>query len=626
MSTSIHFFTFLIITVFIGFSNYAQGKFPENQVEKGYVFSEFHGRVAYPVNNVNRIWVKGNSNYPVAIIKNSSTGVREQKLLLTPPFYTAAIDTELDELSLFFCNQSNDCKKYGMLFPKSGFDTIDQNFSIMIYGCFEPFEVVKKTKDTLKSIIHEGTENSSFLMRELFRDVAINKEKNVSKFKRGKYKYIKDGFSSETLLRSEPKLIIGTGDQVYVDAGYGRKLKGKQVNPISAWEVKRRPLPTVKDSSQYLNFMNSLYNASYSFVELEEAHRNLPSVFAIDDHDLRDGWGSQGDEYINNKLAPKLKTYYNIGKRAFVDHQLIVSNYSLSEVDEFVDMNKTMNYSFKIHGKNGYVFDLRSARNIKENTVLGIEQWKHFEEWLKGLSPNQEIILITSIPLTLRPSKLSEKLYGLFSAEGRDDIADGWSSRRNKAERNKLFEILTKHRLEREIKPIFVSGDVHKSALVEIWVDTNEEEVAGNHSPPIILGYEIIASALSHEFIASDATKKIFEFTESQKIGDAYLDFTYKNKKATIYPMVRKSAAEQNFGAIEFYNGEIRLHTFLFNRFENYNTLNQYYINLNWKEEEYINKTYRFHPRRKDTLDYKNRGSFNAPLPNGMNIILKTTN
>lgn len=600
---------------FIFSKGFSQIKFPKSEPSKGYEYSELHARIAFPINGVNRIWVKGSAAYSKVKIMDTSNFII-QEFQLEAPFFTATIPVDTQPVNVRFCNSASSCKDYGILYP-GNFDKIEtQDFSILLYGCMEPFKIDYKEDGMPETGIFIGEENSSFKVRSLFKDVALHNIVNFKDSIKEKQKYIFNGNKNTSLLHSEPKLIITTGDQVYVDAGYGEKMKKGVIHPLSAWETKRRPLPFNPSKEKYVEYLNNLYNASYSFNEIEAAHKKLPTLSTIDDHELRDGWGSQGDEYLDGKMNARLGAHYLLGKKAYLEHQLLLSNKPPEEVRGLLENNKSMEYSFELNGKNGYVFDLRSSRNINENKVLGEAQWKNFENWLEKLQPDQEIILVTSIPLTLRPLGWIENIAKLFNAELKDDVRDGWSSKNNIAERNRLIALLVKHRIEKDIKPIFISGDVHKSALIEIWVDTNVKR-NGKHdiAETMILGYEIIASGISHEFIKTGISKSIFTLIESQNVGDGLIEFEYKGNRASLYPMVRKSIVAQNFGAIEFSTQEkTRIHTFIFN--QSNKKLEQHYLELDFDKKLPDEDYYKI--VKTATQDKKR---FSPPIPQGMRVI-----
>lgn len=598
------------------FASFSQINFPKSDPAKGYEYSEVHARVALPSEGKNRIWVKGSEKYSDGVLRDTANTIIK-KFKLEAPFYTSVISINANIVSVEFCSKSEACVTFGTLYPNT-FNSVSQdNFSILLYGCMEPFNITYEDDGTPKSGIFEGKKNSSFKVRSLFKEVALERKINFEDSVKEKQKYIFNGIRDTTLLRGSPKLIITTGDQVYVDAGYGEKMKKNIIHPLSAWETKRRPLPFNKSETEYITYLNKLYNASYSFNEVEAAHSKLPTLSTIDDHELRDGWGSQGDEYELGTMNPELTAHYKLGKLAFLEHQLLLSNKPAKKVRELLEDNKSMEYAFEVNGKKGYVFDLRSARNINANKVLGEKQWKDFENWLNDLEWDQEIILVTSIPLTLRPLKFIEDVAKLFKPELRDDVRDGWSSKNNIPERDRLISLLVKHRIEKDIKPIFVSGDVHKSALIEIWVDTNVK-LNSKHdiAETMILGYEVVASGISHEFIKTGVSKSVFRILESQNIGDGFIDFEYEGNRASLYPMVRKSIVAQNFGAIEFSKTEnTKIHTFVYN--QSNDQLEQHYLELDFEKRLPDEDYYRIEKRGN-----KEKTTFVPPIPHGMRVIL----
>jgi len=599
-------------------TTYAQIKFPDVDESKGYTNLKEHARVAYPLEQQGRIWVKGSSERPIVTLLNASTSELEKQITLSPPFFTEIIKVDSEDVRVQFCDNSQNCSQVITLHPGHYEKVNGADFSIMIYGCLEPFQVAYKDEKPVATIF-EGENNSSFRIRNLFKSVATSQKQSFSDSLKQDRRFVFNGLYDSLLLKGTPKMILTTGDQVYVDAGYGTQMKNGDVHPISAWETKRRPKPFDPSLVKYTDYLHTLYNASYSFSNIEEVHSWLPLLPAIDDHELRDGWGSQGDEYEDGVMNPELAGHYQLGKQAFIEHQLLLSNFPKTEARNLLLKNKTLNYSFKVNGKNGYVFDLRSARNINDNVLLGEAQWQHFENWLTALERDQEIILVTSVPLTLRPLKWIEDIAKLIKPELRDDARDGWNARNNRKDRDRLLQLLTEHRIVNDIKPIFVSGDVHKSALIEIWVDPNVKR-NGKHdiAETMILGYEVVASGISHEFIKTGVAKSIFKIIESQRIGDGLIEYDYNNKKASIFPMVRKSIVAQNFAALEFSGTEkTKIHTFLYNH--NSESLEQYYLELDF-DKRLPNDDYFIYDNPSAKITSKKY--FVKPPPDGYRVII----
>ena len=558
----------LLVFIFLGSSCLiAQINFPKKDTINGYDYSDVHARVAFPLNDSNRIWVKGSSVYKTARIIDAKTNTVITFQLLVPPYYTQTVAVSQNEVNVLFCSDGHECTDAIELHPGFYNTVTGNNFSLLLYGCMEPYKIDYEDGKPVTGIF-DGQNNAPHRIRQLFKTIATHQGVAYNDSLRLERDYVFNHQTISPLLSFPPKAIITTGDQAYVDAGYGVTMRHGDTHPLSAWETKRRPHLFNPSLPDYQVYLNKLYNASYSFLDVEAAHRQLPTLSTIDDHELRDGWGSQGDEYEDGVLDTQLGGAFKLGREAFIDHQLALSNHSKEELEQLKDDKLTMEYAFQINGKNGYVFDLRSARNIKEKKVLGEEQWSHFEAWLESLEVNQEIILVTSVPLTLRPLKWIEDVYKMFKPELRDDARDGWSSRQNRGERNRLLALLTKYRITRDIKPIFVSGDIHKSAIIEIWMDPvvtrNEKH---DLDQTMVLGYEVVASGLSHEFLKTGLSKNIFKLIESQNIGDGLIGYPYLGHRASIYPMVLKSVVSQNFAALEFAeDSATKIHIFYYDK------------------------------------------------------------
>jgi hypothetical protein len=108
-----------------------------------------------------------------------------------------------------------------------------------------------------------------------------------------------------------PDLLCGSGDQVYVEPGHDVYGAWGDAHPITAWTVESRPRPRV-GLTAFVAFLDEAYRRSWSFETLDEVLKTTPSVMTWDDHEIRDGWGSQGDEHVY------LDTYYAAARDAFL--------------------------------------------------------------------------------------------------------------------------------------------------------------------------------------------------------------------------------------------------------------------------------------------------------------------
>jgi phosphodiesterase/alkaline phosphatase D-like protein len=91
----------------------------------------------------------------------------------------------------------------------------------------------------------------------------------------------------------KPAFACGVGDQVYVEGDYHSYGEYGHHHPMSAWTVEEKPRPRV-GLADLPRFLDTCYRGHWSFTTFERALQVCPSLMIWDDHDIRDGWGSQG--------------------------------------------------------------------------------------------------------------------------------------------------------------------------------------------------------------------------------------------------------------------------------------------------------------------------------------------
>ncbi|MGL4629689.1 MAG: alkaline phosphatase D family protein [Leadbetterella sp.] len=549
-------------------------KFPSSNLETDYVLRGFYVHAAFPLNDtMGRMLVKGSQEYSWYKITNHKNEIILPDTRLSSPNFTSLVQIPIGNVYVHF---SKDGKVYqpsdtipSEIVGQRIMDDAESPFSILLYGCFEPFEVNEKTGEAQ---LNKGKNNSNYFMRTLFNKVALGKplyhyqqERNNDSSKY-EFKNLKDKRYQPVI--KNVKAILGTGDQVYVDAGY--KNQDKKTD-ISTWQIKEKPMPLV-DTTCYKSHLNSMYLHFSSFDKLQEVFANKPSFSMWDDHEIRDGWGSQGDEYTQGKLTDPLRRYYLQSRRAFIEHQWIKGPVSISNIEDLINDNVSLHQTFSIGGKKGFAFDLRSERDINRRQVISQKQLDDFKNWLVSLDKNEEIILLSSIPLFITYRKII-KYSGTLKAEAKDDIADGWDSNYNVAQRDSIIFYLLKSRIEKNIKPYIVSGDIHSGGITEIWYDDDGSTnlcFSERKKDRKILAYEIISSGLNHETLNQGSFWEGFKSEGKKAIKDLRVsnsmveNIKLNDKKYSIDNFLRVYGSKLNFGSIEFDKDKTKLHTFLF--------------------------------------------------------------
>lgn len=552
-------------------------------------------RVAYPLEDDNsRLWIKGNNKFDRAIIFSSdNTLISKDTIFLSPPFYTETVSiySESNEVVVHFYNQQNKIKTIRTnLFQESDFASLDNNYSIMFYGCFQPFKV----DDHKQSTIINSDDSLNYHMREYFEKVSLGNSIEYKYWKRNdsKPKKFRDKGLFTSQLISEPKLVIGTGDQIYVDAGYkytgNKNDTWEQIyrdHPISAWGYLCCDPTPLLSPENYKMHLDKTYNAFNSFSTLDTVFRTLPSINVWDDHEIRDGWGSHGDEYDSKGIiTDDLKPYYDLSRTAFIDHQWNIGSDNTLEDD--LSQIKSMN-DLEI-----FAFDLRTFRNINDTTVLGVEQFNRFQDWCNTVRDNKTVIIVSSIPFFYGNTVWSEEqVLKLTECELLDDIKDSWGFNFN--ERNKILSELIKLR-KRGVKPILVSGDVHVGAMTEIWYEPlNLNNTRTDNSK--VLCYELIASGLSHESLGegqASMIRMVRDKSENQRWNDPTIRLS--TDSVQIYPTTRISKPDLNFGAIEMKSDSLYLHLYTTETRKKENFFVQNTLFMDWDKSIEEDKSLRY--------------------------------
>jgi len=400
-----------------------------------------------------RVWVKGGPQYPKARIGDAVAQ-------LAPPFYTAVLEAPPGDAVVAF---SGDASVPEVEVGVTVVDPIQlsarsESFSMLGFGCFDPFHLVDGM--VLPNPGKKDAEAWPRLtaIRALFEEAAKGALAGLS----------------------APSVVLGAGDQVYVEPAHDQYAEYGADHPLSAWTVEAHPAPRLGVSA-FRDFLDATYRSSWSFEPLDRVFRSCPSVMVWDDHEIRDGWGSQGDEHLYRD------TYYAEARRAYVQHQVLRGPRRLG--DDAQELTAPLDQQFEIHQLPVFVLDERSARDCRVPQVLGRDQSEAFRRWLERLDPerSRHYVIVSPLPLLYRVTDMAA-LGASFGPEVTDDLLDHWDSDINRAEYHALLGAILAAS-KRGLRCIILSGDMHNSALMSASVTSGGMES--------VFAYEIIASGLA---------------------------------------------------------------------------------------------------------------------------------
>lgn len=534
----------------------AQTHFPEECNDQLQV------RSAWPADESHlRFWLKGSEKYTRISVRDGHGHGLIPDFRLEPPFFTAlfSLPRATGEIVVQATTENAPMlEKRISLAPDLQKLSYRRNYSILAYGCMEPFEVIKG-----KAVLDEhGTPPGDAMLRA-FETAALSQpiEQTVEYRTGPGHDWAKRKTATRPLL-APVRAICATGDQVYVDAGYSVNPKDVPIHPLSAWSVQYRPQP-LYELQDYVGHLDRMYRAFGSLPRLENVLARIPQISVWDDHEIRDGWGSQGDEYINGRMNDRLAPYYWSARMAFLQHQ--VTDSALWERWQ-EPPNAPMCRHFNVGGIKAYALDLRSMRDHGRGLVIGDDQWVDFDRWCSALAREDTILIMSSIPVFYYAKHLADKLGKIYDKELKDDLSDGWRDKYNKREHNMLVRRLIDLKERKNIRIIILSGDVHRGAVTDAWYSRNGSfnwTDQSTYSKKHLLAVELTTTGLYHGDLAEGSAAGILKWAEAARDGESSFGVDYDKGTYTVDGHYRWSKIRQNFGAIEVTDTALVVNLFL---------------------------------------------------------------
>lgn len=262
--------------------------------------------------------------------------------------------------------------------------------------------------------------------------------------------------------RFDPDVIWGLGDTAYSDGC-------EATNFVDAYYNHTQRLRLSEGKLKLLQAYREMYRHHWSFQDLQNTMRNYPHFCVWDDHEIRDGWGSEANDFekgnniIQQQASIAAEEYIlNNGPRVRPPNKNTAHSSKEDAHQAYIDGNVA-----------GFIFDGRSSRRYNETNgyVVSEEQMADFEQFCKLLAKKKEVkylIMGSAVPfinlkdflenlISKAPKAITDLAAGI-----RDDVRDSWHSPGNIQQLKQLIGILRHlHRQHSTIEIINMSGDIH---------------------------------------------------------------------------------------------------------------------------------------------------------------------
>jgi phosphodiesterase/alkaline phosphatase D-like protein len=225
--------------------------------------------------------------------------------------------------------------------------------------------------------------------------------------------------------------LLCVGDQMYGDDAWAAETRG-EIFP-----------PTLRRAYE------AAYQEQWDYRWFRRTLANFPTYMTWDDHDIRNGWGSERLDATARNRQEAFTVVREVYRRFQHDHN--PPSFGGGADDLF--------YAFQYGNAGVLVLDGRGARDMEREAdpLLGAHQWKQVTQWLRDETPGLEaLFVVSSVPPVHVPPHLA-KPSGPFAS----DIRDQWTWPGNLPELERLATELFDRANEHDIPIVLLGGDVH---------------------------------------------------------------------------------------------------------------------------------------------------------------------
>lgn len=288
----------------------------------------------------------------------------------------------------------------------------------------------------------------------------------------------------------KPHVIWGGGDTSYSDGTEATDFSN-QVYDRGAWYKSAENRAWLRDEYR------RMYRHFWSLDPMRGVLAEFPHLFIWDDHEIHDGWGSEGKDFEPGNVE------------MFRAAREVAEEYILHAGPRVRPDGREAHQAYVLGAMAAFVFDTRSARNYEapRDRLISREQFEDFVSFLRILRNSARVthlVTNTSVPfvglrdwVTALATRAPDLLNDVVLSGIRDDVRDSWTSPGNIETLTAVLRALRSFMLERpDVRVINVSGDIHVANAFEIHVpgaprpiyQLTTSAITNRHHPPGIVG------------------------------------------------------------------------------------------------------------------------------------------
>jgi hypothetical protein len=312
-------------------------------------------------------------------------------------------------------------------------------------------------------------------------------------------------------------LLLQGGDQLYADPIW------RQVPALSAWQGlplrKRQQVPFSPEMAEAVaTYYFDSYRRLWGQPQLAPTLASIPSLMMWDDHDILDGWGSYGAEWID---CPVLQGIWSAAREHFALFQLAAQPDDLPE-SFAARTGDHFGWAYRV-GEIGLVApDLRSERNRRR--VMGQAGWQALTAALDSMAGCRHLLLVSTVPLVNAHLTSLERLFGFIPGHQswQDDLIDQWVSLAHWEEWARLLDVLLNFSARTGTRVTSLSGEIHLGALGVIeGAGARIHQLTSSgivHPPPGHLASRVLEWSSTKDLrVASDITARLLPLPGSNR-------------------------------------------------------------------------------------------------------------